>query len=348
MLESKYSVTQIKPGIFQFTTTSFEEGEINVYIMENPCSEEKKLVFKTLDHNFNIKLLDLDYRPYFIIEKNSERYLVAERTLLIDGMNNFRDMGGYETYDERTVKWGRLYRADHIYNATKNGVEYLKKLNIRTIIDYRSNDEISKYPNKMINNCIKTYELDPAAHTAELSAQFTSSKDNEDLNLVNKIIEQKRNGTLVNRYDMVMKQYENFVNKEKSKLAYSTMIKIAADPLSHAIVQHCRGGKDRTGFGSMLLLGILGVKKEYLIYDYMLTHTNRISRNNKKMEGYKELTNDPDILNYLYSLIETKAEFIEASIDCIESKYGSIKNYAMEELEVTQEMISILENLYLE
>lgn len=275
-------------------------------------------------------------------------HMVRERTLPVDGMNNFRDMGGYETYDGRTVKWGMLYRSDHIYSATESGVSYLKTLGIRTIIDYRSADEISKYPNKSIGEGVKTYHLDPDAHTAELSAQFTASKDNEDQKLVAKIIEQKKNGSLVNRYDIMMEQYRNFVNQSKSREAFQKLIKIAVDPSAAAIVQHCRGGKDRTGFGAMLLLGAMGVKKEYLISDYMLTFTNRIERNNIKMENYKKYTDDPEVLHYLYSLIETKPEFIDASMQLMEEQYGSISSYIINGLGITEKEIKMLKSLYLE
>lgn len=126
------------------------------------------------------------------------------------------------------------------------------------------------------------------------------------------------------------------------------MLQIAADPSSTAIVQHCRGGKDRTGFGAMLLLGILGVWKEAIVSDYMLTYTNRIDRNKEKMEGYRKLTDDQDVLNYLYSLIETRPEFIEASITSIEKQYGDICAYAVKELGITEEMIEAMRGLYLE
>ena len=348
MKNTKYNVIQIKKGTFIFSSDSPLDKKIEVYLKQNPVDNKQEFLYETLDQTFEISIPNLNYRPYFLIKDSNSEYITAERTLPVDGMNNFRDMGGYETYNNRSVKWGSLYRSDHIYNATESGIEYLKKLNIHTIIDYRSDDEIEKYPNKIINENIATFVLDPAAHTAELSAQFTSSKNNEDKNLVDKIIEQKNKGLLVNRYDIVTEQYKNFVNKKESKEAFSKMIKIASNPDSPAIIQHCRGGKDRTGFGAILLLGLLGVKKESLILDYMLTHTNRIDRNNEKMEGYKKLTNDPEVLNYLYSLIETKSIFIETSINTVEQQYGSLRDYALNELNITNEMISSLEDLYLE
>jgi protein-tyrosine phosphatase len=126
------------------------------------------------------------------------------------------------------------------------------------------------------------------------------------------------------------------------------MLKLAASPMGFPMDQHCRGGKDRTGFGSMLLLGILGVSEADLVADYMLTYENRLVRNEIKMAGYRKFTNDPDILNYLYSLIETKPEFIEESIDLIHSKYGSIIEYSQNILGLTDQELTNMYDQYLE
>lgn len=318
-----------------------------ISLFESKDQEHKEIITSELDQ-FDVEIDNEIIHPLFLVEVESQQYIVGERTLPVEGMNNFRDMGGYETYDGRTVKWKLLYRSDHIHNASLKGLEYLKALNIKTIIDYRSEDERGKYPNKVIDVNIKTYCLDPDAHTAELAAQFTSDKANEDENLVKKIISQKEKGVLVNRYDIVMEQYKNFVNKEECKKAFSKMIKVIAEENSAPVDQHCRGGKDRTGYGCMLLLGLLGVKKEYIIYDYMLTHSNRVKRNAVKMEKYKKFTNDQVVLDYLYSLIDTQPEFIDASYDAIMSEHGSFENYAKDVLGITNEEIRNLKQHYLE
>lgn len=347
-MKKKYEVTQIKNNKFLFNKNDAAEQEVQVYLKNHPEDNQPEFLLKTSETSFSIDIGPVDYRPYFLLKFADKAYTIGERTLPVEGMNNFRDMGGYEAENGKTVKWGMLYRSDHIYNATDAGVAYLKKLDIHTIIDYRSDDEISKYPNKIIDKGIKTYQLDPAAHAAELAAQFTSSKKDEDTNLINKIIEQKEKGTLVNHADVVLEQYRTFANKENSKQAFGEMLRITANPDAPAVLQHCRGGKDRTGFGAVLVLGTLGVQKEELVKDYMLTEENRRERNRVKMEGYKKLTDDKEVLDHLYSFIDTRSEFIATSIDAITGKYGSIEKYVMEELGITREMIDAMKDRYLE
>ena len=95
-------------------------------------------------------------------------------------------------------------------------------------------------------------------------------------------------------------------------------------------------------------MGLLGVGKEDLIEDYMLTHYNRVKRNQVKMDIYKKYTSDPVVLDYLYSLIDTKAEFIGASYDAIISSYGSFEEYVQKELDITSEDVMQLRRNYLE
>lgn len=344
----EFEVKQFQKNIYTFFRESNSENEeVEVFLLSSSDGEPIKFLKKSNENKFEISL-ELDSRPYFLIKSNLDEYKIAERTLPVSGMNNFRDMGGYKANDGKRVKWGVLYRSDHIHNATEEGLEYLRKLNLKTIIDYRSANEVSKYPNPVIHTAVKSFQLDPSAHVAELAAQFQSSKEDEDINLINKIIEQQKSGQLVDRSEVVYSQYRTFVEGNESKAAFSKMLKILADPNSPASVQHCRGGKDRTGYGSMLLLGILGVSKEDLIQDYLITGKNREERNRVKMKGYRKLTTDEKVLEHLYSFIDTKSDFIEASINSILDIYGSIEQYAISELNLDKEIIDRLRKMYLE
>lgn len=157
--------------------------------------------------------------------------------------------------------------------------------------------------------------------------------------LVRELEELKEKGSLKKTGATVIKQYENFVKKDESKEEFSKMIKILSESTGRPVVQHCHGGKDRTGYGAMLVLGLLGVKEEDLLHDHTLMPEQRRVRNEKVMEDYRKLTDDKVILDNLYAYIEAKPEFIKTSMRLIIDEYGSIKNYAIKELGIEENRI---------
>src|SRR5690625_760443 len=125
-MNNKFSVKQTIQGKFIFSRNSTSNEKVDVFLKEKSNKKDIHLI-TTSNDKFEIKLDNLENRPFFLIKSIDNEYIVAERTLLVDGMINFRDMGGFETYDGHTVKWGLLYRSDHIYNTTETGLEYLRK-----------------------------------------------------------------------------------------------------------------------------------------------------------------------------------------------------------------------------
>ena len=68
------------------------------------------------------------------------------RLLPLEGGRNFRDLGGYETVDGKTVKWGRLYRSGVLTHLTGDDYDYLREREISTIVDFRSTGERAGEP----------------------------------------------------------------------------------------------------------------------------------------------------------------------------------------------------------
>jgi len=50
------------------------------------------------------------------------------RIIEIEGVINFRDLGGYQTDDGRTVSWGKLYRSAQLDRMSEQGVEDMFQL----------------------------------------------------------------------------------------------------------------------------------------------------------------------------------------------------------------------------
>jgi protein-tyrosine phosphatase len=290
--------------------------------------------------------LNASQRIYFIIECNGQSRLFAERTLPVSGLNNFRDFGGYTGAGGKSIKWGMLYRSNHLHQLNAQAQAYIRSLNIQTIIDYRSASEIAKSPNTFIGEK-QTVHLDAAAQTAELAAQFSADSSNEDHMLIESVV-QDIPAELVNGHgQQVLEQYRNFVTSEKSRHAFKAMIRTLLDAENSPHVQHCRGGKDRTGYGVTLILFMLGVSEEDVIADYMLTQANRLERNEIKMAAYRRITDDGNVLDYLHTLIDTREAFIIEAINAMKAQSGSVAGYIKEVLGFTDADFIAMQNNFL-
>ena len=81
-------------------------------------------------------------RHYFLIDpETGPATLAATRLLPLAGGRNFRDLGGYETEDGRTVKWGAVFRSGVMNRLTEEDYAYLSSLGIGSVYDLRTSQE---------------------------------------------------------------------------------------------------------------------------------------------------------------------------------------------------------------
>lgn len=126
------------------------------------------------------------------------------------------------------------------------------------------------------------------------------------------------------------------------------MLEIYLTPDSGIIVQHCRGGKDRTGYGVALLQGLLGVEKKDIIRDYLLTNLYKKERNQQSLEKIKEETENPSLVKAIRYFKMADTRFLGTALSYIEEHYQTIENYVKENLSITEEQIQYLKGRYLE
>lgn len=74
------------------------------------------------------------------------------RRILLCGMENLRDLGGYPLAgrgSERFTRWGSLYRGDLPKQVTQADRQRLRELGITTVVDLRSAEEIERKPDPL-------------------------------------------------------------------------------------------------------------------------------------------------------------------------------------------------------
>lgn len=260
-----------------------------------------------------------------------------KRYVDLQGTHNFRDIGGYATIDGRSVVYGKLFRSDDLHELTNEDVAYLQSMGLKTIIDYRNEHERLKREDVRISN-VKTFYLDPKADTAALASSSFAKDEKQVMKTL----------TAAQARHMMMEQNRQFVLSDTSKQAYRKMFDIILEERNIAIVQHCRGGKDRTGFGVALILSALGVSREDILQDYMLTNYYKHEKNERSLKKLMEETQNEDLVQAVRYMKEAQEEFLLTALNLMDELYGDAISFMKQELLLKDEEIENLRELYLE
>jgi protein-tyrosine phosphatase len=248
-------------------------------------------------------------RPYFSIKSNGDSITVAERLLSLKGSTNFRDLGGYKTKDGSTVKWGYLYRSDELAGLTNEGIQYMTNSGIKTVVDFRTDSEVSHKPDPVI----------PGIDNVRLPV----GNDAGNISGINEIIASGDLSPLGEPGELLIESNKTFVRDK----AFRELVQKAIEENNFALLQHCTAGKDRTGFGSALLLLLLGVPEETVIEDFLLSNEYRKMHNEKTIQALKPVFKTKKDEEIFRALMEVRKEYLQAAFDEIKNEYGSFDQY---------------------
>lgn len=261
------------------------------------------------------------------------------RYIDLEGTFNFRDIGGYKTNENRTVSFGKIYRSDALNFLTPEDVKQVEALGIKSIIDYRNEKE--RVGNEDVEIPGTTvYYLDPKADVAALASSEMNDKGSGGHQF----------DTLTADFAKTLMTQQNvqFVHNKDSVEAYKAMFDIILDETNIASVQHCRGGKDRTGYGIALILFALGVDKKTIVEDYMLTNFYKKDKNEKSLQELFDKTGDHDKVLAVRYLKEAHESFIMAALNEIDTHFETPLNYLQTVIGLDDEKITKLKDLYLD
>lgn len=233
------------------------------------------------------------------------------RTTLMEGTSNFRELGGIITKDGRQVRKGIFFRSGVLTYLTPVDLEVFEKYDIRYIFDFRNNVEIEKEPDVYPNNRkIKRF------HTP------IGTFDKAQMDTFYKLFLDKK--TKINTVDSIMIQANiNFVKEIRDYKPLINAMMVGDVPM----LFHCTAGKDRTGFAAALILSILNVDKEVIIQDYLISATNLTNENEMKAKAYEEKGVNPEIFKTIFSV---KREYLEAAFNEIRKEYGTMDKMLQE------------------
>lgn len=232
--------------------------------------------------------------------------------LLIGGCN-LRDLGGHETADGRVVRKGVVYRSGVLAYLTPSDHCCLARSQISTIVDLRRPDEIADEPTQWAVPVRQfCYVLDADRAAAQKDAPWLKSATPEEARM------------------WMMSAYGSMHEWLTTPLR-AIFDAILDEEL--AILFHCSAGKDRTGFCSAIILGLLGVSEATILDEYAYTDTavdllDFAARHRAACLGLAA-SPDSDDINAQAMRVLTRADpdYLRAGLAGVTAQYGSIEGY---------------------
>ena len=245
-------------------------------------------------------------------------------------LNNTRDLGGIAVADG-FIRQGRLIRSGMLERASRSDIRWIRE-NVSTVIDFRSGMELYESPDPFIEG-VDYYHI-PIIDDLAAGVSRDSQSDEEAIDLL------KTDPDSAMRY--MCRMYEKFVTSETSRRGYESFVRKILGNKEKAVLWHCTVGKDRAGFGTAIILEMLGADRETIISDYLETN-KYIEPDIKAMVNFFfGMIENPDSRTEtaLRTLFGARREFIEAAFGKAEELYGSFRGYIRDGLHVSDEEIA--------
>lgn len=319
--------------IVKWETAPAIEGDVKVYASNDPENIPEVTPVATAPISsqwMTVVTNDPTQRYYYSLVFNGKyRVRTATRNVIIPGIQNFRDLGGYPSYaTHKRTRWGMLYRSGAIDHLDGCAIQELKNIGIKTIVDLRTAPEVGKRQATLK----QSFNL--------VSIPITAGSMEETL----KGIEDRsiRSDTV---YRIVERMNRQLVSQHARE--FRQVFDVLLDKDNYPVVIHCTTGKGRTGIMSALILASLGINEELIMDDYRLSN---------------DYFNIPAASRYAYQLpprsqeaittmFSAREEFLNAAREEAERTYGDIETYlhkgiglSKKEMKKLQEILMVKED----
>ncbi len=312
--------------------TARKDLQVSIYYGDAPETIQRNAPLYRIkgENAVEISGLNSNMPHYFeIVPDKGNARVISERRLPLQGAVNFRDLGGYETTTGQRVRWGKVFRSDHLSNLTAHDIDFLQRMKLCCVCDFRTSTEARRRPDQFPGD-------GPGEHVHLPMDNLKS----DPTDLFKKI---ERGDTSWLTKEFLIEGY--ILNIEEFAPVWGEVFKRLADPGCLPLVFHCTGGKDRAGTCAALILLAMGVPEKTVIYDHGLS--NIYIRD--VVEGIYAKFDAAGIDREKISPYFSAPRYcIEALLIHLRKKYGSTVGYLKSKAGVTEEMLKRIKEQLLE
>lgn len=246
-----------------------------------------------------------------------------DRILALEGVHNFRDYGGYALPGGGRLRRGVLWRSGQHHGATDADLARIAALDLASVFDLRSSRERTVHPCRRPEGFAAALHLsdDPAPRPeTPLAAPHVAAAQGG------------RGRDAASAREGMRRNYHLIAFRPELIAMTARMIRELADGRGASLV-NCMAGKDRTGIAVAMVHCALGVHRDDVIADYLLTNSagDVEARIAAGAETIRAMSGDVDY-EVVKVLMGVEAEYLENALSAIVERHGSIDSYLESEL----------------
>lgn len=296
------------------------EGTVSIYESNNPDSFniQTPLAVVNIGDGFkDVFALRSLSRSYFkLVFNNKYSMITGERAIPMQQLANFRDFGGYYNEDNRQTQWGKLYRSSSLSSyATTTDRKFLNALGIKTVIDFSADNEKLRRTCRHWSKRIFNFPLRENPRSTVFFGDKILSK------------QMRKNDVIIDQQDNL-----SFVTEHNADY-FEQMFDILTDKTNYPIVICCALGKDKTGVAAALILSALGIDREQIISDFLLS--NQLIDYDIFLPNVEVYFSDSDVQETMTAMLSAHQEVITCILDRINKQYGSVNHFLEKEVKLT-------------
>ena len=247
---------------------------------------------------------------------SADASLAQSGRLRLESAFNLRDFGGYATADGRMVRRGMLYRSGTMALLSDADAAHLRSLGIRAICDFRRGNERTAEPTLW--------------HGAEVD--YFCRDYSESSGLLGEML--KRTDATAEDMRQAMLSLYRVIPVDHAASYRAMFAQIANGRVP--ILINCSAGKDRTGVGAALILAALGVPRETIVADYLLTNEHAdwnwlLAQRNTLVARARRVR--PEVLE---PLLTVDVAYLDALFAVLDERHGGVDGYLTETLGVDE------------
>ena len=255
---------------------------------------------------------------------------LPSRHVPLEGAVNVRDTGGYRSAYGREVMRGLLYRGDSLSQLTPSDRERLEHLGLRTVIDLRTPGEVLLSGPDRLPYGVDLVPLPVSGGDLGSIYELIASGDHD----------QQRTKLGDGRAASFMVEMNRaFVTDGRQREAFGAALRLMCAAEKLPVLFHCTGGKDRSGWMTAIVLTALGVPRELVLRDYLLSNDfHRTGYTKLRLDLVKTgIVRDPELLR---PILELSATYLGTAFEEADRRYSSFEAFLTRGLGVSDAMLA--------